>query len=258
MSEATAPEAARRRTLRMSVPALVLAAVALWAASRMSWVQARTVDDLRGVRISHLTGQTWAPEVVPLALAVLAAVAATFALRGVALRVLAVALLAVGAAAAVPAVRILTGGAVRQRAAELATPPTLAERVSTSVSPGGPLLALLGVLLTLVAAVLLVRSPRTARGLSGRYRTPAVRKEAAADAQKRGAQGPGATADLDDDVSERMLWDALDAGHDPTVQDPDPGPPHPPRDVDHPADRVSDTASGATHAEHTRGARGKQ
>lgn len=236
MAEQTTRHGMRKR---LSVLALVIAAALLWTASRVSWLQVRTVDDLRGARESSLTGASWSAELAPLALAALAAVAACLALRGLALRVLSVVLLAVGVAAAVPAVRLVAGGASRQRAAELATPPVLAEQISTSTSLAGPVLALLGALFTIVAAGLLVRSPRTAGGLSSRYRTPAARREAAADS---------AAQSVDDDVSERLLWDALDAGQDPTAEpgrsERSPAPVHPVGDADHQADSVSGVRPG--------------
>ncbi|MGZ4519611.1 MAG: TIGR02234 family membrane protein [Mycobacteriaceae bacterium] len=231
-----------KHSLRLAVLALVLAAGALWAASRVTWVRVRTVDDLRGVRVSGLSGETWSAELAPLALVVLAAVAATLALRGVALRVLSVVLLAVGVAAAVPGLQMVAGGVSNERAAELATPPAVAEHVSTSTSAGGLVLALVGAVLTLLAAGLLLRSPRTARGLSSRYQSPAALREQA----EAGATGHAAPA-VDEDVSERLLWDALDAGRDPTDDAESAGhgtAHHPPGEADHPADTVSDVLPG--------------
>jgi len=232
-----------KRGPRLTVLALVLAAGALWAASRLTWVQVRTVDDLRGVRLSTLTGETWTAELAPLALAVLAAVSATLALRGLALRVLAVVLVVVGLAAAVPGVQLLIGGASTERAAGLVTPPALAEHASTTTSAGGPALALLGALLTLVAAGFLLRSPRTSRGLSSRYQSPAVLKDEAVEAVDFAP---------DENVSERLLWDALDAGRDPTAEAGTVDRSHPLGDADHHPASVGDDQAG----EKTRGARG--
>jgi len=236
-----------KRGPRLTVLALVLAAGALWAASRLTWVQVRTVDDLRGVRLSTLTGETWTAELAPLALVVLAAVAATLALRGFALRVLSAVLVVVGVAAAVPGVQLLIGGASTERAAGLATPPVLADQASTTTAAGGPALALLGALLTLVAAAFLLRSPRTARGLSSRYQSPAALKDGAVEAVDFAS---------DENVSERLLWDALDAGRDPTADtestEQDRSPVHPAGDADHHPASVGDDQAG----EITRGARG--
>ncbi|WP_127782565.1 TIGR02234 family membrane protein [Rhodococcus sp. X156] len=234
--EPAAPKAGRSG-LRVPAVLLVLGAVALWAASRVQWVQARTEDDLRGVREADLLGSTWAAQLTPLALVLLAGVAAVFALRGLAVRVLALVLLVVAVAAAEPAVVALVGGPSAEHAAELITPPVLAQQVSTSASVVGPLLALLGALLTVAAAVLLARAPRRAGGLSTRYETPAVQRERATQA-----------AVTDDDVTERQLWDALSAGQDPTA---DHGtgtaaqqPAAPMRDVGHHPDRLSEVEQG--------------
>jgi uncharacterized membrane protein (TIGR02234 family) len=60
---------------------------------------------------------------------------------------------------------------------------------------------------TLAAAVLLLRSPARDRSATDKYSAPARRREAA-----RAQNADGAP-------SERMMWDALDEGRDPT--DPD-------------------------------------
>lgn len=248
MPEQSSRPGGRRHGLRLGVLALVLAAGALWAASRVSWVQVRTVDELRGVRILTLTGQTWAAELTPLALTVLAAVAAAVALRGAAVRILGAVLVAVGVAAVVPAVQVVSGGTTTQRAGELVTSPSPAPNIVTSTSFAGPALALIGALLTLIAAALLLRSPGSARGLPARYQTPAVLRE-----QARARTAPA----VDDDVSERLLWDALDAGRDPTAAsadgDPSRAAPHPPRDADHRADTVRARPRGLQPGEASEG-----
>lgn len=255
MSEGSTKLAQRNVIRRLALAGLVLAAVALWVASRVTWVRVRTADDLRGVRIANLGGQAWSAELAPLALVALAAVAATLALRGAALRVLSVVLLVVGVVAAIPGVRVLLEGASNERAAGLVSPPALAEHVSTSTSPLGPVLALVGGLLTLLSAGLLLRAPRSAGGLSSRYQSPAALKE-----QANAAVTDPAAAMVDDDVSERLLWDALDAGRDPTDErhsDLARPSPHPLGDEDHTADTVGNVVSGeasegsATHDERS-------
>lgn len=197
---------------RRSVVGLLVAASLLWGAARLTWVRVSTADDLRGQRIVDVAGGTWATELGPLALTVLAAVAAVLAVRGVALRAVAVVVALVGVLAAVAPVRLLVSGVDRDRAAQLLDPPATALQVSTSVSAPGPLLALLGAVLVVVAGLYALRTPRRAGGLSDRYQTPAVRREQAGAAD-------GGTADPDTDLAERRLWDALDAGLDPTTDD---------------------------------------
>ena len=78
-------------------------------------------------------------------------------------------------------------------------------------------LAALGSVLALVGAVTIARAAGSTRGLSTRYDAPAVRRERAGNATAAGERSgsPGDTGD----VSERALWDALDAGRDPTAPD---------------------------------------
>lgn len=95
-----------------------------------------------------------------------------------------------------------------QRAAELAAVPVsqlTAAGGGTSRSYGGAVLTLVAAVCALLGAVLLMRSANGAkRGIAGRYAAPAARREAA-----RADSG-------DEPMSERMLWDALDEGQDPT------------------------------------------
>ena len=236
-----------KRGHRMALVILALAAAALWAASRVAWVQVRTVDDLRGTRLSTLNGETWSAELAPLAVAVLAAVAAALALRGLARRAVGVVLVVVGVAAAVPGAQLLFGGASTDRAAGLVTPAALPAHTTVSTSLGGPALALAGAVLTLAAAVLLLRSPRAAAGLSSRYQSPAALKAAATARTEDG---------VDENVSERLLWDALDAGRDPTADAADgartPTPANPPGDADHRPDSVGADESGDTEGSASR------
>lgn len=196
---------------------LVVAAGLLFASSRVAWVDATASDDLRGTRTAGLSGATWAAATVPLALALLAAVAAVLAVRGWARRVVAVLVALVAVAAGLPAVALLTQGPDDAAAAALLDPPAAPATVTASAGVVGPVLALLAALVAVAAAVALLRVSRSRGGLSGRYQTPGARREQAR-AQlgdpAAGAAGDPATAAL----SERVLWDALDAGEDPTVE----------------------------------------
>ncbi|MDO1480327.1 TIGR02234 family membrane protein [Rhodococcus ruber] len=185
---------------------LATAAAALWGASRLTWVTVTSSDGLGEYRVTGLVGGTWAAALTPLALALLAAVAASFAVRGWALRVLAVLVAVVAVAAAVPAVGLLTGSADDATAARIAELPARAEVTSLTVATAPALLALAGAVAALAAAVQLWRTPRARAGLSSRYDSPAARREATV---RRDT--------ADEPVTERTLWDALDAGEDPTV-----------------------------------------
>ncbi|MFZ2528919.1 MAG: TIGR02234 family membrane protein, partial [Rhodococcus sp. (in: high G+C Gram-positive bacteria)] len=93
------------------VAALLLGvgAIALWASSRMTWVTAYSSDGLGEDRTLTLDGGTWAASLTPLALTLVAAIAASFAVRGWALRIVAAAVAAVAVAAAIPAAGLLGG-----------------------------------------------------------------------------------------------------------------------------------------------------
>jgi uncharacterized membrane protein (TIGR02234 family) len=193
----------------IAVLLLAVAAVCLWGASRMTWVEVTSSDGLGEARTAALVGGTWAAALTPLALTLVAAIAASFAVKGWALRVLGVLVAVVAVAAAVPAVRLIVSGASDDEAGRLAELPGRAEVQSVSVHAGPAVLVLIGALAALVAAVELVRRPRVRAGLSSKYDSPGARRDAA----KTGADSAG------EPVTQRMLWDALDAGEDPTVDD---------------------------------------
>ncbi|MDV6280023.1 TIGR02234 family membrane protein [Rhodococcus jostii] len=203
------PAQAGRRRSMISVLLLAVAALCLWGASRMTWVEVTSSDGLGEERTSALVGGTWAAALTPLALTLVAAIAASFAVKGWALRVLGVLVAVVAVGAAVPAVGLIVSGA-SDDAGRLAELPGRAEVQSVSVHVGPAVLALVGALAALAAAVELVRRPRVRAGLSSKYDSPGARRDAAKKAGADSAEGS---------VTQRMLWDALDAGEDPTVED---------------------------------------
>lgn len=203
---------------RYPVGPVVLLAVAaglMWVASRMTWVTVTSSDGLTEPRTDELVGGTWFGALTPLALVLLAAVAAVFATRGWLRRFLGVLVTLVAAVTAVPPFALLTGsGDPGRRGATLAELPGRAEvtDVRTAVLPA--LIALAAALAAFTAGVLLARMPRESAELSGRYDAPAARRAAA------GAELDKARAGADADLTERVLWDALDAGDDPTADSP--------------------------------------
>jgi uncharacterized membrane protein (TIGR02234 family) len=192
---------------------LALAALALWASSRMTWVRVVSSDGLGEQQTSSLVGGTWAAATTPLAIAAIAAVAALFAIRGRWTVLLAVLVALVGVGAAVPAVQLIVSGVDPERAGALAELPGRAEVLSAEASRAPAALALLGGLLALAAAVVVARTSRSKAGLSARYDSPAVRRERAEQDVR------SAAVDADEEPSERAIWDALDSGADPTVTD---------------------------------------
>src|ERR1700758_2291708 len=78
-----------RRTIGIAQLLLVVAAGALWAASRLPWVAIRSFDGLGPPKEVTLSGASWSTALLPLALFMLAAAVAALAVRGWPLRVLA-------------------------------------------------------------------------------------------------------------------------------------------------------------------------
>jgi len=89
-------DTARRGRLIIGVAQvlLVVAAGALWGASRFTWVVIRSFDGLGPPKEIALSGASWSTALLPLAIVNLAAAVAALAVRGWQLRALA-ALLAV-------------------------------------------------------------------------------------------------------------------------------------------------------------------
>jgi uncharacterized membrane protein (TIGR02234 family) len=182
---------------------LVLAALALWVGSRLPWVDVSSSDGLGQPKTTTLSGAAWSPALVPLALLVLAAAVAALAVRGWPLRLLA---LLVAAASAGMGYLGIGLWVIRDGAADLAQVPVVA-LVSTQRHHWGAVLTLVAAACTLVGAVMLLRAAATPKSATGKYVAPAARRAAA----RRDETG--------DEMSERMIWDALDDGRDPTLPD---------------------------------------
>ena len=195
------PATAARLTIRIAQVLLAASAVGLWAASRLTWVDLRTFDGLSPPKVTTLSGAAWSSALLPLALVLLATGVAALAVRGWALRVLAVLVALASLAAGYLAVSTLETPDVAVRAAELARVP-LVELVGSQRYYPGPVITLVTAVCTLIGAVLLMRAATSARGTATKYLTPAARRSAA-------------TRD-DGPISERMIWDELDEGRDPT------------------------------------------
>jgi uncharacterized membrane protein (TIGR02234 family) len=195
------PATAARLTIRIAQVLLVASAVGLWVASRLTWVDLRTFDGLSPPKLITLSGAAWSTALLPLALLLLATAVAGLAVRGWPLRVLAVLVALASLAAGYLAVSTLETPDVAARATELARVP-LVQLVGSQRYYPGPVLTLVTAVCTLASAVLLMRAATSARGTAAKYLTPAARRSAA-------------TRD-DEPMSERMIWDELDEGRDPT------------------------------------------
>ncbi|MGV0850083.1 TIGR02234 family membrane protein [Mycolicibacterium phlei] len=188
--------------IRAAQAGLVLAAAGLWGASRLTWVEVTSFDGLGQPKTVALTGGTWSTALVPLAVLLLAAAVAALAVRGWPLRALAVLVAVVSAGTAYLAISLWVIADVAVRASNLAESP-VADIIGTQRHYAGAVITVVASVLTLACAVLLMRS-------AGREQaTPARYSRRTAPAQEE----PG------EPLSERAIWDALDAGSDPT--DPD-------------------------------------
>ncbi|WP_458315802.1 TIGR02234 family membrane protein [Mycolicibacterium brisbanense] len=189
--------------MRIAQVLLVAAALALWGASRMSWVQVSSFDGLGQPKNTVLTGAMWSTALIPLALVVLAAAVAVLAVRGWLLRLLALLVAVASAGMGYLGISLWVAKDVAVRAADLALVPVV-QLTGTHQHYGGAVLTLVAAVCALAGAVLLMRSAAGARAVAPRYAAPGARRAA--------AQGENADAPM----SERMIWDALDEGHDPT------------------------------------------
>ncbi|MEV6280943.1 TIGR02234 family membrane protein [Nocardia sp. NPDC051832] len=212
--------ASPRNGVRGPIALMVAAAALMWASSRLTWYTVSSSDGLTEPRTDHLTGSVWFGALTPLALVLLAAVAAVLATRGWPRRLIGVLVALIAAVTAVPAFALFTGsGDLPGRAMALAELPARAGYTDGFTSPLGPALSLVAALAAFAAGVLLARMPRESAQLSGKYDNPVTRREAATEQveNQRTADKP------DGGLSERVLWDALDAGADPTDDSPKPG-----------------------------------
>ena len=199
-------------TIGLAQLLLVVAAALLWTASRLPWVVIRSFDGLGPPKEVVLAGAAWSTALLPLALLMLATAVAALAVRGWALRVLAGLLAAVSLGIGYLGVSLWVLPDVAVRGSELAHI-SLMTLVGSERRYTGAGLAVGAAVCTLIAAVLLMRSAMSARAGAKKYAAPATRRS---NARREGAQGamleePGAP-----EMSERMIWDALDEGDDPT------------------------------------------
>jgi uncharacterized membrane protein (TIGR02234 family) len=201
------PERLGRHTIRLAQALLVVAAAGLWAASRLTWVDLRTFDGLGPPKLVTLPGAAWSSALVPLALLLLATAVAALAVRGWPLRMLALLVAVASLAIGYLAIGLWVIPDVAVRGADIAHVPVLTLVGSQRHYPG-PAITLATAICTLVAAVLLMRAAASAPGTGTKYLTPAARRALSQPDEKA--------------MSERMIWDALDEGRDPTDQPQEP------------------------------------
>src|ERR1700761_1051244 len=194
---------------------LVIRAGALWVASRLPWVVVRSFDGLGPPKEVTLSGGSWSTALLPLALLMLAAAVAAIAVRGWPLRALAGLLAVTSLAVGYLGISLWVVPDVAVRGAELAhiSVMSLVGSERQYWGAGVTVAAAAGIL---SAAVLLMRSasdPGSARASATKYATPATRRSIARRKAENGAMLEGPETP---EMSERMIWDALDEGRDPT------------------------------------------
>ena len=206
------PDRRARLTIGIAQLLLVVAAALLWTASRLPWVVIRSFDGLGPPKDVVLAGAAWSTALLPLALLMLATAIAALAVRGWALRVLAGLLAVVSLGIGYLGVSLWVLPDVAVRGAELAHI-SLVTLVGSERRYWGAGLAVAAAVCTLIAAVLLMRSAMSARAGAKKYAAPATRRSIA---RRNGADGVMLEESGAPEISERMIWDALDEGHDPT------------------------------------------
>lgn len=201
-----------RWPIRIAQLLLVLAAGGLWAAARLPWVVIHSFDGLGPPKVVTLPGGTWSTALLPLALLALAAAVAAIGVRGWLLRALAGLLALASLAVGYLGVSLWVLPDVAVRGAELAHVPVMS-LVGSERRYWGAGVTVAAAAGILIATVLLIRCASDARSTATKYATPATRRSIA---RRDAADGVMLEEPGTPDMSERMIWDALDEGRDPT------------------------------------------
>jgi uncharacterized membrane protein (TIGR02234 family) len=175
----------------------------------------RSFDGLGPPREAILAGASWSTALLPLAVLMLATAVAALAVRGWPLRGLAVLLAATSLAVGYLGVSLWVIPDVAVRGADLAHV-SVVSLVGSERHYWGAAVAVAASVCALIAAVLLMRSASNARSVRAgatKYAAPATRRSNARRDDPDGAMLEGS---ITPEMSERMIWDALDEGRDPT------------------------------------------
>lgn len=202
----TDPAGRGPRPLVLLAALVVLGAAACAGAAAMTWWTADYLDPLTGPLTVSASGTDCLPELVPVALVALAGFGATLATQGRLRRLVGVVLLAGGLLVAVRAGLSMTGPPT----AITGGPVRPADPVGPAqLHPLGPVLAMVGGVLLVVAGALVIAGLGGRRRLGARYDAPiAAGAGTATEAAGTASQAPS------DDPGD--WWKALDAGADPT------------------------------------------
>ncbi len=204
-----------RWLIRIAQVTLVVAAGALWVAARLPWVVIRSFDGLGPPKEVTLSGGTWSTALLPLAMLLLAAAVAAIAVRGWLLRALAGLLAVASLAVGYLGISLWALPDVAVRGAELAHVSVMS-LVGSERRYWGAGVTVAAAACALIAAVFLMRSASdsgSARSSAMKYATPATRRSIA---RRKDADGAMLDKPETPEMSERMIWEALDEGRDPT------------------------------------------
>lgn len=229
----------KRSPLALSLVLIALGALALWASTRLAWIDAVVAADQFGIQQRTLTGAKWSPESTAVALGLVATGAVLMFTRGLTARIVAAVALVLAVLGGLSGVMALVGTPDGSRVHSVLTSsdavartsgvsddegtvPEWAEVTDVTTHAAGPALAAGGALLALLGAASAVIRPRPAAPRADKYRTPGQLREDAEQAEAGGelaAQNDKGEAadDLSEQDSDRLLWDSLDAGDDPTA-----------------------------------------
>lgn len=216
---ATAPSSVNRRNQVVASILILLAALGLWAASRMKWATVLVGEDPPfPSQEVPVDGSQWSPWLVAVAVAMIAAVGAQFAARGMALRAIAVLVAVGGAVSVIPAISLLTEGQDNNYVVKMAGVSSRKPVMGVPVESTPGYLVIAAALCAVIGAVFLMRTANK-NGMSSKYDSPAARRaelerKVFAERERAAAGEPVAT-----ESNERMLWDSLDEGLDPTDDD---------------------------------------
>ncbi|GAA4679405.1 TIGR02234 family membrane protein [Gordonia humi] len=212
---AAAAKSIGRRRQGIASLFLIAAALLLWISSRMRWAEVIAEDGLGEPRSFDVHGSDWSPWLVAVALLFVAGVVAQFAVRGWALWLVALILALAAIMSVFPGISLIGEGAnnlFAARAIDL-DPKYDVRAVLAFSTPGYVVIA--GAVCAAIAAVFVVRGA-AAGGMSSKYTSPAARREELERKvfaeRERAARGET----TESDGNERLMWDSLDNGLDPT------------------------------------------
>lgn len=214
-------------------PALIaVSAIASWGLGRAPWLSVVASDDKQGEVTRTLTGAVWAPTTTALSLAVIATAVVVYVVKPVGRRLIGAVAALAGLAALWQPLALLVSQPSADRARDLLVTGQATSRAShpqtisawaviDHISVNGVVVgaAIVAAVAAVVGGVVVILRPGQGQAVS-KYDSAAARQQDAKQALDTAANTPAGDAGTDagagGDSSYRVLWDALDAGIDPT------------------------------------------